>query len=125
MNIQNCHFSKCYHVRCHINWVQDFHSMLYLNSLFLLVKCLKKYRSFILLNSQVYQASKSVMMNQRVHHFHDLGRFMISTTSKSVSWMTADYLEWTIYVKTKSCVCIYMKKTSTKLYRPSNPLLSK
>ena len=38
MNIQNCHFCKGSHVRCHRNWVQDFHLMLYLNSHFLLVK---------------------------------------------------------------------------------------
>ena len=31
MNIQNCQSSKRCHVRCHINWVQDFHLMLYLN----------------------------------------------------------------------------------------------
>ena len=32
MNIQNCSFCKCCHVRCHINLVQDFHLMLYLNA---------------------------------------------------------------------------------------------
>ena len=37
-NIQNSHFCKNFHVRCHINWVQDLHLMFYLNSHFLLVK---------------------------------------------------------------------------------------
>ena len=32
MNIQNFNSRKRYHVRCHINCVQEFHLILYLNS---------------------------------------------------------------------------------------------
>ena len=32
MNIQNCSSRKRCHVRCHINCVQEFHLILYLNS---------------------------------------------------------------------------------------------
>ena len=32
MNIQNCSSRKQCHVRCHINCVQEFHLILYLNS---------------------------------------------------------------------------------------------
>ena len=71
MNIQNYHFCKRCHVLCNVNLVQDFHLMLYLNSHFLLVKYWKKCRP--LYNLQVYQTPDSVMMNQRVHYFHDLG----------------------------------------------------
>ena len=50
MNIQNCYFCKRCHVSCHINWFQDFHLMLYLNSHFLLAKYWKKMPTLILLN---------------------------------------------------------------------------
>ena len=36
MNIQNCHFCKHCHVKCHINWIQDFHLVLCFNSHLLL-----------------------------------------------------------------------------------------
>ena len=96
MNIQNCRFCKRCHVRCH--WIQDFHLMLYLNSHFLLT--------------------------QRVHSFLDLGLSYFYRI-KVMSWITGEYLQWTIYVKTKSHVYMYIKKTSKKLSRPSNPSLSK
>ena len=35
IDIQNFLTCKCCHVRCHTNWVQEFHLILYLDSLFL------------------------------------------------------------------------------------------
>ena len=107
MNIQNCHFCKGCHVRCHTNWVQDFHLMLYLDSHFGWI--MKKMTTGILWNFQVYQALESVMMNQRVHYFLDLGLSYFYRI-KAVSWITAEYLQWTIYVKTNSRVYKYIKK---------------
>ena len=46
MNIQNCHSCKSCHVRCHLNWVQDFCLMLYLNPRLLLVKSWKNANSY-------------------------------------------------------------------------------
>ena len=38
MNIQNCHFCKHCHVRCHINWIQDFIWCCILNHIFFWLK---------------------------------------------------------------------------------------
>ena len=108
MNIQNCCFCKLCHVRCHI-WVQDFHLMLCFNSYFLLVRYWKKMPTLILLNFQICQAPESVMMNQRVHYFLDLGLSYFYRI-KPMSRITAEYLQWTIYVKTKSGGYMYIKK---------------
>ena len=70
---------------------------------------MKKMPTRILWNFQVYQALESVMMNQRVHYFLDLGLSYFYRI-KAVSWITAEYLLWTVYVKTKSCVYKYIKK---------------
>ena len=78
----------------------------------------------ISLNFQVYQSPESVMMTQRVHYFLDLGLSYFHHI-KGMSWITAEYLQLTIYVKTKSHVYMYLKKTSKKLSRPSNPSLGK
>ena len=80
--------------------------------------------SLILLNPQIYQALESVIMNHKVHYFHDLGLSYFYRI-KAMSLITADHLQWTIYVKTKNAVFMYIKKTSTKLSRPSNPSLGK
>ena len=65
----------------------------------------------ILLNPQVYQAPESVMMNHRVHYFHDVGLFYFYPI-KAMPWITADNLQWNIYVKTKSRVYMCLKKTA-------------
>ena len=65
--------------------------------------------TLILLNFQVYQAPESVMMKKRVHFFLDLGLSYFYRI-KAMSWITAEYLQWTIYVKTKDRVYMYMKK---------------
>ena len=75
MNIRNCHSRKIYHVRCHINWVLDFHFISYLNPYFLLIKSREKYRRLIIKIQCVYQILDNVMINQRVHYFHDLCLF--------------------------------------------------
>ena len=125
INIQNCHFCKRCNVRCHINWVQDFYLMFCLNLNFLLIKSWKKMLTLILLNPQVYQAPESVMVNQRVNYFHDLGLSYFYSI-KAMSWITGDYLQQTIYVKTKSRIQMCIKKqTSTKLPRPYNLSLGK
>ena len=64
------------------------------------------------------------MMNQRVHCFHDFGLSYLYRI-KAMSWVTADYLQWTIYVKINSRLYMCIKKANIKLPRPSNPLLSK
>ena len=78
--------------------------------------------TLILLNLQVYQTPESVIMNQKVHYFHDLSLSYFYRI-KVMSWIIADHLQWTIYGKTKSCIYMSIKKTSTKLSRLSNPSL--
>ena len=63
----------------------------------------------MLLNTQIYQAPESVIMNLRVHYFHDLGLSYFYRI-KAISLITADHLQWTIYVKTKSLVYMRIKK---------------
>ena len=54
--------------------------------------------TLILLSPQIYQAPESVIMNHRVHYIHclDLSYFY---RMKAMSLITADPLQWTIYVK--------------------------
>ena len=80
--------------------------------------------TLILLNPQVYQAPASVIKDQRVHYFQDLGLSYFYRI-KTLSWITADYLQWTIYVKTKSHVYMCRKNISLLKTRPSNPSLGK
>ena len=80
--------------------------------------------TLILLNSQIYQAPESVIMNHMIHYFHDLGQCYFDWI-KAITLITADHLQWNIYVKTKSHVYVCIKKTSAKLSRPSNPSLGK
>ena len=65
--------------------------------------------TLILLNPQVYQAPESVIMNQKVHYFHDFSLSYFYRI-KAMSWITADHLQWTIYEKTKSRVYMSIKK---------------
>ena len=76
--------------------------------------------TFILLNPQIYQALESVIMNHRVHYFHDLGLCYFYRI-KAISLITADHLQWAIYVKTKGRVYMCMKKTSAKLSTSFKP----
>ena len=76
--------------------------------------------TFILLNPQIYQALESVIMNHRVHYFHDLGLSYFYRI-KAISLITADHLRWAIYVKTKGRVYMCMKKTSAKLSTSFKP----
>ena len=57
--------------------------------------------TLILLNPQVCQASESVIMNQKVHYFHDL-KLSYFYRIKAISWITVDHLQWTIYGKKKA-----------------------
>ena len=66
--------------------------------------------TLILLNRQIYQATESVVMNHRVHYFHGLGLSYFYRI-KATPLITADHLQWTIYVKTKSRVYMGIKKT--------------
>ena len=81
---------------------------------------MEKMPTLVSLNFQVYQAPESV----RVHYFLDLDQSFYDHI-KGMSWITAEHLQWTIYVKTKSHVYVYIKKTSKTLSRPSNPSLGK
>ena len=65
--------------------------------------------TLILLNAQIYQALESVIMNHRVHYIHDLGLSYFYRI-KAMSLITADQLQWTIYVKIKSRVYMCIKK---------------
>ena len=65
--------------------------------------------TLILLNPQICQALESVIMNHRVHYFHHLGLSYFYHT-KATSLITDDQLQWTIYVKTKTRVYMFMKK---------------
>ena len=48
-------------------------------------------------------------MNQKLRYFHDLSLSYFYRI-EAMSWITADYLEWTIYGKTKSRVYMSIKK---------------
>ena len=85
---------------------------------------MEKRPTLMLLNFWVYQAPESVMMNQRVHLFSWFGPILFYRI-KARSCITAECLQWTIYVKTKRRVYIYIKKISKKLSRPFNPSLGK
>ena len=63
----------------------------------------------ISLNYQVYQASESVTMTQRVHNFLDLGLSYFYRI-KVMSWIKGEYLQWTKYVEAKNHGCMYIKK---------------
>ena len=104
MIIQICHSRKRCQDRCYINWLQDFHLMLYLNSQFLLVKYRKKCRDLYYLTPKSINHQR-VMMNQRVYYFHGLGLSYFCST-KALPWIIADYLQWAIYIKTK--IRVYM-----------------
>ena len=65
--------------------------------------------TLILLNTHVYQALESVIMNHRIHYFHDL-QLSYFYRIKAMSWITIDHLQWTIYVKTKSRVYMCIKE---------------
>ena len=81
---------------------------------------MEKVSTLILLNIQAYQAPESVMINQRVHYFLDLGLSYFYRI-KEIWRITAEYLQWTIY----KMVYTYLKKIDKKLSRPSNPSLGK
>ena len=51
-------------------------------------------RILLLLNPEIYQALKSVIMNNRVHYFHYLGLSSFYRI-KAMSLITADHLQWT------------------------------
>ena len=64
--------------------------------------------TLISLNPQIYEPPGSVIMNHRVHYFRDLGLSYFYRI-KTMSLITADHLQWTIYVK-KSRVYMCIKK---------------
>ena len=63
----------------------------------------------ISLNFQVYQVPESVVMTQRVRYFLYLGQSYFYRIKK-MWWVTDEYLQWSIYVKTKSHVYMCIKK---------------
>ena len=77
---------------------------------------MEKMPTLISLNLQVYQSTDSV----RVHYFLDLSLSYFYRV-KGMSWITVEHWQWTIYVKTKRHVYMYIKKASKKLSRSSNP----
>ena len=70
--------------------------------------------TLILLNLQVYQTPESVIMNQKVHYFHDLSLSYLYCI-KAMLLITADHLQWTIYGKTKNRVYMSIKKLAQNL----------
>ena len=61
-----------------------------------------------IINPQVYQGPERVMMNQMVHYFYGLG--LSYFYGIKVIWITADYLQRNMYVKTKSRIYMCIKK---------------
>ena len=125
-----CHFCKRCHVRCHINWVQDFDDLMILS----IWRCILTH-IFFWLNTEnnanpyitklPYLANtESVIMNHMIHHFHHLVQCYFYCI-KEITLITADHLQWTIYAKIKSHVYTCIKKTSAKNSSPSNPSLDK
>ena len=68
--------------------------------------------TLILLNPQIYQALESVIMNPMIHYFLDLGQIYFIDL---LTFITADHLQWTIYVKTNSHVYMCIKKLAQNL----------
>ena len=64
--------------------------------------------TLILLNPEIYQTLESVIMNHRVHYFHDLG-LSYFYRNKAMSLITAGHFHLTIHVKTKRCVYTCIK----------------
>ena len=65
-------------------------------------------QTLTLLNPQIYQALRSVIMNHRVQYFHDLGLSYFYRI-KAMSLITPDHLQLTIYVKAKRFVYMCIK----------------
>ena len=62
-----------------------------------------------LLIPQIYQAPESVIMNHMIHYFYDLGQCYFYWI-KAITLITADHLQWNMYVKTKNHVYVCIKK---------------
>ena len=76
-----CHFCKPSHVRCHVNWILDFHLVLYLNSFFFLLNTENNANPYIIKPPKIYQAPESVIMNTGYAIFM-IWAYLISTASK-------------------------------------------
>ena len=64
--------------------------------------------TLILLNLKSIK-HKKVIINHRVHYFHDLDLSYFYCI-KAKLLITANHLQWVIYVKTKSCAHMCIKK---------------
>ena len=122
INLQNFNFCKHCYIRCHKNCVQDVHWCCILIHIFFWLNTGKNVDSYVI-EPHVYQVPV-LWLTRRIQHFHDL-RLSYFYCIKAMSRITAVYLQWTMYVKTKSSVYICTKKTTTKLSRSSNPSLGK
>ena len=69
----------------------------------------EKLPALILLNPQVYHASEGVIMNHRVHYFHD-SSLSYFYRIKAMSWITAGHLQWIIICKNQKAYFYVHKK---------------
>ena len=110
-----CHFSKGCHVRCHINWVQNFHLMLYLNLHFLFVKYWKNAGPYIIKTLNLSSTRKCDNEPQgTLFSWYGLILFLPhQSNATDHSWPLAMD---DICKNKKPCLYVY-KKTSAKLSR--------
>ena len=98
--------------------------MFYLNSIFFWLNTGKNVDRYIIKPLKSIKHQRVWWWTRGYTIFHDL-TLSCFYHIKAMSWITADYLQWIMYVKTKSRVYMCIKKTSTKLSKPSNPSLGK
>ena len=122
MNIQNCHFFKHGHVRCPVNWIQDFIWCCILNRIFFWLNRGK--------NADAYITKLKSIKHQRVRCWPGgqtiflKWAFLFLPHQNNVmdhSWVVA----MNHICKNKKPYLYVHKKTSKKLSRPSNLSLGK
>ena len=123
MNIQNYHFCKRCHVRCHINWVQGFHLSCILTHIFFWLNS-GKYADPCIIKLPSLSSTRECDDEPEGTLFSWFGTILFLPHQSNVMdhrWVLA----MSHICKYKE-LCLYVhKKTSKKLSRPSNPSLGK
>ena len=117
-----CHFSMRCHVRCHINWAQDFHLMSNLNIFFWLNT--ENNADPYIINPPYLSRPKNIINELWGTLFSWFGSILFLLHQCKCHWWQLTTCSGPyIYVKTKGHVYMRIKKTSTKLSRTSDSSL--
>ena len=113
---------------CHKNWVQCFNLILYFNPYFFCPTPEKNVDPYIV-TPPPFPHLSSTRVSWWTRGYSLFSWFVVPYfySIKAMSWITADYMQWDIYInrETKSGVYTCIKKASTKLSRPYNLSLGK